>query len=107
MSLLWSRILSQIQLGLVRVSDHGYDELALDGLLVREIVAGAVDAVVIEEYPDYHKGPCLLVLQRDRSDRPVHALWGIAKNSESPVVLITAYRPDPLRWEADCLRRKP
>jgi hypothetical protein len=30
---------------------------------------------------------------------PVHALWGIPKNSDGPAVLVTVYRPDPLRWD--------
>ena len=41
----------------VRISEHGYDELADDGLFVEEILMGVDDAVIIEEYPDYHKGP--------------------------------------------------
>jgi len=39
----------------VRISDHGYDELSSDNLFAREVVEGATEAVVVEDYPDYPK----------------------------------------------------
>jgi hypothetical protein len=100
-------ILRLIQDGEIVVSNHGYDELAEDSLTVREVLSGVYDAVVVEEYPVYPKGPCVLVLQRDASGKPVHVVWGIPKGSTSPAVLVTAYRPDANLWSADFLRRKP
>jgi hypothetical protein len=100
-------ILRLIQDGDIVVSNHGYDELAEDSLTVREILAGVPDAVVVEEYPVYPKGPCVLVLQKDAKGKPIHVVWGIPKGSASPAVLVTAYRPDPSLWSADFLRRNP
>ncbi len=48
----------------IRVSEHGYNELANDDLTAREVVSGVLDAVLIEDYPDYKKGASVLVLQR-------------------------------------------
>src|SRR5262249_34904775 len=107
MSQTLARVKSLIAEGKVRASQHGYNELANDGLFYDELVGGIEDAQVIEDYPTYAKGPCVLVLQRDAGGKPVHALWGLAKGTTEPAVLITAYRPDPARWEADFLRRKP
>ena len=100
-------ILELIRNGEIVVSNHGYDELAEDSLNVREIISGIADAVVVEDYPVYPKGRCVLVLQRDENGKQIHVVWGIPKNCHSPAVLITAYRPDPSLWSSDFLRRKP
>ena len=40
----------------IRISEHGYDELSNDDLTAREVVSGILDAVLLEDYPDYKKG---------------------------------------------------
>ncbi len=90
----------------VRVSEHGYDELAADGIYVRDVMENISRAKVVEEYPDYKKGPCALVLETDRDGNPVHVVWGMQRGESSPAVLVTAYRPDPDRWTENFMRRK-
>ena len=38
--------------GETSVSEHGYDELAEDGMSVSEILAGVSSGTVVEDYPD-------------------------------------------------------
>jgi hypothetical protein len=90
----------------VRPSLHGFRELAADGILLDDLLGGIEAAVVIEDYFDATRGPTVLVLQMDSSGRPVHVVWGIRKDSPGPAVLVTAYRPDPLRWSPDFTERR-
>jgi hypothetical protein len=89
----------------IKISEHGYDELAEDDLSVTELINGVDGAVIVEEYPDYPKGPCILVLQEDQTGAPVHVVWGIPAGYSAPAVLVTAYRPDPERWDDEYRRR--
>jgi len=106
MSQTFAQILRLVEQGDVKISDHGYDELAADGLTLRDAMSSIRDGVVVEDNPDCPKEPCLLVLQKDRQGKLIHVVWGIPRGSASPAVLVTAYRPDQKRWESDFLRRK-
>jgi hypothetical protein len=101
-----SKVKQLVSSGEVRISSHGYDELSEDGIFFREIAGSLEYAQVVEDYPDFAKGPCVLVLQHDAEMNPIHVVWGIPKGCERPAVLVTAYKPDPERWTGDFLRRK-
>ncbi len=106
MSSTFERIRRLVSEGVVRVSEHGYDELSADAIFVRDAIVGITDAVVVEDYPEYSKGPCVLVLEKDNRNQLIHVVWGKPKGEISPAVLVTAYRPDPDLWEEGFLRRK-
>jgi hypothetical protein len=99
------RVRLLVQRGELQVSQHGFRELTADDILLDDLVAGIESAVVIEDYPDFFRGPSVLVLQRDMQGRPIHVVWGIPKKSMTPAVLVTAYRPDPTRWSDDMTKR--
>lgn len=106
MSEFLGRVRALIGAGEVRISDHGYGGLAEDQLTAREVVAGVLEAVVVEEYPNYPKGPSVLLLQKDRAGCPIHVVWGIPKGYDKPVVLATAYRPDSEQWNKGFTKRR-
>jgi len=106
MSKTFARIKELVARREIKVSDHGYDEIAEDGIFVKDIIAGANNEVVVEDYPEYPKGPCVLVLEKDRDARPIHVVWGIPEGASSPAVVVTAYRPDANMWTHNFTRKR-
>ena len=88
-----------------QVSDHALERIIEKGIIASELADGIASGVVVEDYPGYHAGPCVLVLQRI-SGGPAHALWGLKAGTDRPAVLITAYHPDPELWHPDNRTRK-
>ena len=79
-------------------------------LIQRGIRMGDVEKViatgeVIERYPDDTPFPSRLLLGWT-GDRPLHVL--AADDADAAVTyVVTAYQPDPRKWESDLRRRKP
>jgi len=51
-----ARIVDLVRIGEVRISAHGYDEIAEDGILAGKVIDGVAAAIVIEDYPPSPKG---------------------------------------------------
>ena len=106
MSDIFNKIKGLIENKSVIISSHGYDELAEDGIFIKDIMKSVKQGKVVEEYPDYFKGPCVLVLQKDSWGNAIHVVWGIPKGKDSPAVLVTSYKPDPSKWTDDFMERR-
>ena len=106
MSATFERIRALVRIGDIKISDHGYDEMSEDNIVARDVIEGVLDGIVVEDYPTYAKGPCVLIFQLDHDRQPLHVVWGIPNHLSSPAVVVTAYRPDPALWSEDFLRRK-
>lgn len=100
-----TRVRDLIAAGDMKVSLHAVGEMVNDGVNIEPLIYDIANCTVVEEYPDYHKGPCVPVLQFDEANAPMHLLWGIPANATNPAVLVTAYRPDPQNWDETFTRR--
>ena len=102
----FNRILELARERKIVVSDHGYEKAEKLGILITDVINSLAFAELIEDYPEYWKGPSVLLLHFGDSDQPVHAVWGIAAGTAEPAVLVTCYRPDAMRWSQDFRKRK-
>lgn len=73
--------------GQIRISQHGYDELAEDDIRVRDVINGVAESILVENYPSFGKGPSVLVLERDAKGDSIHVVWGIPRGHSGPAVL--------------------
>lgn len=105
MSATFNRVRELVKLDDWYGSDHALLRLEENAIVASELADRIDLGLVIEDYPGYYAGPCVLVLQEDGGG-PVHALWGLKQGTDRPAVLITAYRPDPKQWLDDNRTRR-
>ncbi len=55
-----------IHINEIKISNHGYVEIAYDKILIKDIIAGVKNSQLIEEYPDFQKGPCMAMEGKKR-----------------------------------------
>ena len=106
MSEILRRVQTLVLAGDVHVSEHGFEELRNDAILLQDAVSGVAAAVLVEAYPTRFRGPGVLTLQHDREGRPVHVVWALPAEERRPAVLVTAYRPNTGLWDDDFRKRK-
>ena len=92
--------------GAVRTSVHASRRLQQKDISYR-LLLGSLDAAdILELYPDYWHGPSFLARHALPDGRIAHAVWGIAKDTRMPAVLITAYWPDSSQWDHEQRTRR-
>ena len=80
----------------LRFTVHGLREATADEITVqavRDAIIGG-DVEVIEDYPDYPRGPSCLLLAWIADRTPLHVLVSYPPD----VAVITVYVPDAERW---------
>lgn len=105
MSSTFKAVKTSIRVGRIQISQHAVQELESDGLQLDEVLTATAQGEVIEDYPDDRRGPSCLVLVSLTRDIWVHTVWGCDPGS-GIAVLITAYKPNPERWDEDFRTRR-
>ena len=78
MSQTFQRIRELVASRHVEISRHGYLKFAKEAITLDEVLNGVANGIVVEDYPNYYKGPCVLVLQKDARNRPGSCCVGVA-----------------------------
>lgn len=91
--------------GDIRWTDHIFKRLLKRNITTAEVMAAIECAQIIEEYPTDYPYPSCLLLGVTANGKYLHIVCGL-NTDDQKLWLITAYEPDPLRWENDFKVRK-
>lgn len=86
-----------IRTGKIRISDHADEEAEADDLTYDQIYLSVLHGEIIESYPCDKPYPSCLIFGKTFSGRPIHTVWAFNEENQW-AVLITVYRPDPIKW---------
>ena len=82
---------------------HAFKRMFERGIAILDVERVIAIGDVIEEYPNDFPYPSRLILGWTRN-QPIHVV--VADNTDdNELIVITAYEPDPIRWDQDFRRR--
>src|SRR5438552_3926873 len=85
-----------------RVSQHAHQEMVEESVRLDDVLAGLSAGIILENYPEYRRGPCCLVYGIDPSGRPLHI---VCTTMQPRLIIITVYEPKPPKWLTPTQRR--
>jgi len=89
--------------GAATLTQHFLDSIGKRGIIFDDIESAISSGEIIEQYPNDYPHPSALILGYTNNKTPLHAVIGVGGRF---VWLITAYFPDPEKWESDLKTRK-
>lgn len=87
----------------IAMTQHASKRLRERRITLEEIKQAIMCGEIIESYPDDYPYPSCLVLGAPVAERIIHVVCGIGIGF---LWVITAYEPDPDKWESDMKTRK-
>lgn len=87
----------------IEITLHAAKRLEQRGITLDDVMECIKTGKIIEYYPDDYPFPSCLVLGLSASDQYLHVVVG--SNMET-LWIVTAYYPDPQKWESDFATRK-
>lgn len=85
------------------MTQHMYNRCRERGIKYEDIKVAIMNGEIIEQYPDDFPYPSCLVLGTIIDGRYLHVVCGVGNNQ---LWIITAYYPNPNKWENDFKTRK-
>jgi len=89
-----SHIKQAFKRGEFKFSLHGAQEAYEENILPLEIKEAIEEGEILEDYPEYRRGPCCLIYGRTKAGRDLHVVCSVG----APVVITTVYEPKEPRW---------
>jgi len=98
-----NRIREQVVKRQISFTLHAQQEMTNDKVKVAELLGMLQECTMIEDYPDYRRGPCCLVGGLTSAGRYLHA---VCSTTLPELVIITVYEPKRPKWETPFQRGK-
>jgi len=87
----------------VVLTQHFMYKIERRRITLTDIDLAIISGEIIEQYPDDYPHPSALILGTNETKEPLHIVVGVGRGT---AWLITAYHPDPMKWEDDNRTRK-
>jgi hypothetical protein len=88
------------------VTDHASDRLNERNIRLLELLENLKEGELLEEYPPNPRPfPSCLICSFNQNNEPIHSVWAFNSNTGF-AILITAYYPDPEKWDDFRTRKK-
>ncbi|MCM1328653.1 MAG: DUF4258 domain-containing protein [Ruminococcus sp.] len=87
----------------VIITSHVFLQIKIRGIRIPDILTAIGNGEIIEQYPNDFPYPSCLVFGYTSDKAPIHIVCGVGGGK---LWIITAYFPDPNRWEKDLKTRK-
>ena len=87
----------------VIITAHVFSQIKIRKIRISDILTAIKDGEIIEQYPNDFPYPSCLVFGYTSDETPIHIVCGVG---DGKLWIITAYFPDPNRWEKDLKTRK-
>lgn len=79
------------------ITHHAAEEAQDDDLDFEGIFYSLRHGQMIEDYPEDRPYPSCLIYGINADGEPIHSVWAYAEANQQ-AILVTVYRPDPMRW---------
>lgn len=97
------KIKDQVRDRQVKFTIHAHREMHEDSVSSRELFNMLTNCTILENYPEYRRGPCCLVGGKSDIGRHLHA---VCTTTLPDLVIITVYEPTSPKWETPFKREK-
>ena len=87
----------------VLMTQHSSERCRQRGIKIKDIRHAIMDGEIIEQYPDDYPFPSCLIFGYSVDNKIIHV---VISDEGTGSRIITAYFPDPVKWESDYKTRK-
>ncbi len=102
MNTIYDIIQEQVNNRSIRFTLHAHQKMVAEKINVADLLQALANAQLLEDYPEYERGPCCLVCGKTKTGRPIHV---VCTTTQPELVIITIYEPTLPKWITPHQRR--